>query len=85
VVIKRSLDALAARPLVTIGTIHSVKGGEADTVYLFNDLSRAGTEEWCDDGSEGHDSIVRQVYVAMTRSRDRLVIANNRRGVMQIR
>jgi len=29
-----------------VGTIHSVKGGQADVVYLFPDLSRAGDAQY---------------------------------------
>ena len=60
-------------PKLVVGTIHSVKGGEADSVYLFPDLSRATMREWVNTG-EGHDGIVRQFYVAMTRTRENLVI-----------
>ena len=60
-------------PKLVIGTIHSVKGGEADSVYLFPDLSRAAMREWVNTG-EGHDGIIRQFYVAMTRTRENLVI-----------
>ena len=36
---KRGPRALAETPQVIVGTIHSVKGGQADVVYLFPDLS----------------------------------------------
>ena len=56
---------LVEEPPVTLGTIHSVKGGEADVVYVFPDLSQAGYQEWCLHG-EGRDSVFRLFYVAMT-------------------
>jgi superfamily I DNA/RNA helicase len=76
VVMKRGLDALRQRPQVIIGTIHSVKGGEADVVYLFPDLSRAADLEWYRGGEE-RDSIIRQYYVGMTRAKQKLVICNS--------
>ena len=38
----RGPQALMESPQVIVGTIHSVKGGEADAVVLFPDLSQAG-------------------------------------------
>jgi superfamily I DNA/RNA helicase len=38
----RGPQILLERPQVTVGTIHSVKGGEADVVILFPELSQAG-------------------------------------------
>lgn len=56
---------------LTVGTIHSVKGGEADVVYVWPDLSGSGCEEWL---SQGRDSVIRLFYVAMTRAKEQLVI-----------
>lgn len=67
----RGLKVLAERPKVTVGTVHSVKGGESSSVFLAPDLSPAGYEEW----SRGdRDSVRRQFYVGMTRARDELVL-----------
>lgn len=66
---KRGMRALSKRPQVIVGTIHSVKGGEADDVYLFPDLSVAGMKEWLRPG-EGRDGIVRTFYVGMTRAKE---------------
>jgi DNA helicase II / ATP-dependent DNA helicase PcrA len=60
--------ALASRPLVTVGSIHSVKGGEAAEVHLFPDLSPSGMAEWSQD-NEGEDAVRRLFYVAMTRAK----------------
>lgn len=65
--------ALCEEPSVTVGTIHSVKGGEADVVYLFPDLSPNGGAQWASHG-EARDGIVRQFYVGMTRAREELVL-----------
>jgi superfamily I DNA/RNA helicase len=67
------IEALTATPSIMLGTIHSVKGGEADAVYLFPDLSRAGFTEY---RGEGRDSIIRQMYVGMTRCREALCVTN---------
>ncbi len=66
---------LMERPKIIVGTIHSVKGGEADSVYLMPDLSRAGMAEYL-NGS-GHDSAIRMMYVGMSRARDRLVLCGS--------
>ena len=57
-------------PRVVIGTIHSVKGGEADHVWLFPNLSRAALAEANDLRTS--DRTVRLFYVAMTRARHTL-------------
>ena len=75
VVMKRGIEALRQRPQVIIGTIHNVKGGEADVVYLFPDLSRAADLEWF-KGGEFRDSVIRQFYVGMTRAKQKLIICN---------
>lgn len=46
VVNSRGPCALLATPQVMVGTIHSVKGGQADVVYLFPDLSQAGDAQY---------------------------------------
>lgn len=65
--------ALTERPRLTVGTIHSVKGAEADIVYLFPDLSASGIREWATSG-EPQDSVIRQFYVGMTRAKEELVL-----------
>lgn len=70
---KRGKATLRETPRVIVGTIHSVKGGEADEVILFPDLSAAAEEQWRHQG-DGRDAIIRTFYVGMTRARERLVI-----------
>jgi len=70
---KRGRPALRDKPRITIGTIHSVKGGEADVVYLMPDLSPSGMREWTRPG-EARDGIVRTFYVGMTRAKQKLVL-----------
>jgi superfamily I DNA/RNA helicase len=66
------LGKLSETPQVYVGTIHSFKGAEADTVLLFPELSPAYSEAWQAHGGEGYDSIVRMFYVGMTRARESL-------------
>lgn len=67
---KSGIQALSEQPRVTVGTIHSVKGGEADTVILAPDLSRAGYEEY----DMRHPGVWRLFYVGMTRARENLIL-----------
>jgi superfamily I DNA/RNA helicase len=72
VVAMRGAETLLHTPRIVVGTVHSVKGGEADTVFLFPDLSRAGMESYL--GAEGREAVIRTMYVGMTRARERLVL-----------
>jgi DNA helicase-2/ATP-dependent DNA helicase PcrA len=69
-------QALVAKPLVTIGTIHSVKGGESQKVYLFPDISYAANEEWMIGGATAEDNLRRLFYVGMTRASEHLVLCD---------
>ena len=62
--------ALRREPQITVGTIHSVKGGQCDTVFVFPDLSRLGYNQMAADP----DSITRLFYVALTRARQKVVL-----------
>lgn len=75
IVRRRGADVLRAEPKIVIGTIHSVKGGEADRVYLFPDLSIAGRRELHGD-DRARDSVTRLFYVGMTRAREDLVVCS---------
>jgi superfamily I DNA/RNA helicase len=66
------VDALDDKIKVSVGTIHSVKGGEADVVYVYPDVSQAGAEEM--STQFGRDASIRLGYVAMSRARQELVI-----------
>lgn len=69
------LEGLHREPRCFVGTIHSTKGGEADNVILFPDLSGAGALAW--SSIHTRDSVVRTLYVGMTRARLRLFICHN--------
>jgi superfamily I DNA/RNA helicase len=70
---KRGPRALLQAPRVVVGTIHSVKGGQADVVYLFPDLSQAGDAQYARFGHP-RDSVIRLFYVGATRTYERLYI-----------
>ena len=70
---KRGGQALVDPPKVIVGTIHSVKGGEADTVIVFPDLSLTGWREYVGN-KDGKELVTRMFYVAMTRTRDKLIL-----------
>ncbi len=67
-------QALVETPKVIVGTIHSVKGGEADVVFLFPDLSQAADAAYQRFGGP-RDAVIRTFYVGMTRAREALYIA----------
>ena len=72
---KRGPEDLEKDPQIIVGTIHSVKGSEADSVYVFPDLSRSGWASFVD----GSASVFRQFYVALTRARETLTIFESAR------
>ena len=78
VVRMRGQEALRKEPQIILGTIHSVKGGQADVTYLCPDLSAesykaAGRALAVGDTSQ-RDEIIRQFYVGMTRCRETLIV-----------
>lgn len=72
---RQGAAALRDRPRLVLGTIHSVKGGEADSVYVFPDLSRAACQAAPAGGPPPiTDAVRRLFYVAFTRARERLTV-----------
>jgi DNA helicase-2/ATP-dependent DNA helicase PcrA len=69
----RGPRALLETPKAIVGTIHSVKGGEADVVFLFPDLSDSGMTAYRRHGPP-RDAVTRTFYVGITRARDTLYI-----------
>jgi hypothetical protein len=69
-----------ATPLLIVGTCHSVKGGEAEVVYLMPDMPPAAKEDWINGG---RDNQYRTWYVGATRARETLVLCgiSSRNGV----
>ena len=74
VVERRGLDAIREEPRIFVGSVHSFKGAEADTVLTFPDLSPLGWAE-LQRGGDGRDAVTRLGYVALTRARERCFVA----------
>jgi DNA helicase-2/ATP-dependent DNA helicase PcrA len=70
---KQGVKALEGPFHLQVGTIHSFKGGEFDSVYVFPDLSYKGYQG-LEAGGEHYNSIIRMFYVAFTRSKYKLTI-----------
>lgn len=75
VVATHGIGALEREPRIHVGTIHSFKGGEADTVFLFPNLSPGADQAYHDIG-ENKKLIVRTFYVGMTRARKSLYLCH---------
>jgi len=69
---KHGAEGLEEEPKITIGTIHSVKGAEADVVVLFPDVSYLADIEM--GTIPGMDSAHRLFYVGMTRAKHSLLL-----------
>jgi len=85
IALKRGARVLTETPQITVGTIHSVKGGQADVVFLLPDLSLVAASSYATEDDQtidpmtrtagGRDAIIRQFYVGATRARERLFLA----------
>lgn len=78
--IKRVLDAhgrraLDVKPKLVVGTIHSVKGGEADVVYVLPTISPEANRNRTTRA--GRDSLLRTFYVGTSRARHKLVLVSD--------
>ena len=67
-------QSLRGTPRIKLSTIHGAKGGEADNVVLLSDLSNRFMEEY----HREPDTITRMLYVAITRTKNRLFIIQPR-------
>jgi len=65
----RKGEKFNALPRIKLSTIHGTKGGEADNVVLFTDLTAAALQTHSDD-------LHRVFYVGVTRTRERLFIVD---------
>jgi DNA helicase II / ATP-dependent DNA helicase PcrA len=63
----RSGEKFNAKPRIKMSTIHGSKGGEADNVVLFTDLSTAAMQQNTDD-------LHRVFYVGVTRTKENLYL-----------
>jgi DNA helicase-2/ATP-dependent DNA helicase PcrA len=75
VIDKHGWSALHSRPRLVVGTIHSVKGGEADTVYLLPQISPQAHVNMRNQA--GKDSINRVFYVGASRARHKLIMVRD--------
>ena len=69
---------LASNSKIRVGTIHSVKGMEADNVAMLTTISRR-VEQGREDDREQHDEECRIAYVGVTRARRNLYVINEHR------
>lgn len=69
---------LVANTKIRVGTIHSVKGMEADNVAMLTTIGKR-TEQGRDDDRDQHDEECRIAYVGVTRARRNLYIVNEGR------
>jgi len=80
----RGRPEFAVKPPTTyVGTIHSFKGAEADTVVVFPDLARKWYQAWTGPPAF-RDSVVRLFYVAVTRAKKRVVLCRPESGVYSV-
>jgi DNA helicase-2/ATP-dependent DNA helicase PcrA len=73
VVERHGWEVLERPAPVTVGNIHSVKGGQSSVVYLFPELSPSAQRAWEGCG-EHRNAIIRTYYVGATRAQERLVL-----------
>jgi superfamily I DNA/RNA helicase len=67
---KRGIEALKDTPQTIVGTVHSLKGSEADCVLVYPDIS---PQAYYGD-SATHAELTRTFYVAVTRAREELIL-----------
>ena len=66
-------ENISERPRITLSTIHGAKGGEADNVVLYTDISYASVRE--SGASEaGNNDLHRTFYVGVTRTKRQLFL-----------
>lgn len=69
---------LASNSKIRVGTIHSVKGMEADNVAMLTTVSKR-VEQGREDDRDQHDEECRIAYVGVTRARRNLYLINEKR------
>ncbi len=74
VIHRRGVGALRARPQVEVGTVHALKGREADTVVLSPDISLMAYQA-ARASDEVAEEMRRVYYVGISRAKDNLLLA----------
>jgi superfamily I DNA/RNA helicase len=74
VIYRHGVGALRKRPLVEVGTVHALKGREADTVVVSPDISLMAYQN-ARASEEVAEEMRRVYYVAISRARDSLLLA----------
>jgi len=69
VLLSRGVD-ISKKPKIRLSTIHGAKGGEADNVLLYLDLTGKALEEM----GRNPDNANRVLYVGVTRAKERLIL-----------
>ena len=82
---QNGMGAQLGEPIVTVGTIHSVKGGEADSVYVFPDLSTQAARSYFSGKSEEVDPVTRLFYVATTRAKEKVSLVGPYNNSLAVR
>lgn len=69
---------LREKPKIHVGTIHSVKGGEADNVVIMTDMSAKTYNSYLEEADDEH----RVFYVGATRAKENLhiILQNSNKG-----
>lgn len=73
--LERRYGRIPTRPHVTAMSMHASKGREADTVIILPELSRAAYKDYMLGGEAKSEAENRVAYVAVTRTRNRLLVA----------
>ena len=73
----RGAEALRKKPQVIVGTVHSLKGTEADHIYVFPDVSPTAYYS----GVGFREEIARVFYVAISRTKEELVLCSPSTGM----
>jgi len=80
VVAAHGVDALERKPNLIVGTAHSVKGGEAERVFLAPAPSPEASRAYRANAPGARLAHYMLLYVAMTRARHSLIICGNGRS-----
>lgn len=75
--LEKRYGRIPTKPHVTAMSMHASKGREADTVIVLPELSRAAHQDYTFGDQRDFESENRVAYVAVTRTRNRLLVAES--------